>query len=176
MKRYFSFLIAVLFPLTSLAPVVVRAAHIEDTTASSTPKEIRVKITETQKKRVVELARAAADKLVATSDKQAGLIVRIDARARKFEETGHDVETAKQKISAMKASFEVARSLIDAILDNVDEVLAYGSYKDALTEAKLSITDAQTAVLATHKKIGDAIDALEVSASEQASLSGGSEQ
>ncbi|MES2953319.1 MAG: hypothetical protein V4674_02065 [Patescibacteria group bacterium] len=166
MKSTFFAAAALLSLLSAVPSGAVYAVHtpVEKAT-STTPKVLqKSRLSEFQKEKTVQYAREAADRLSVLSQKQEDLLVRIDSRVRKFEEERRNVEDAKQSLIEAKAALEGAKTAIESIEENVTEVLGFGNLKEALTEARLSIKDAQDAVLLTHKKIGATIDALELAA------------
>ncbi len=176
MKSTFFAATALLSILTAVPSQALYASHIPtEVAASTTPKVLqKSKLSEFQKEKTIQYAREAADRLLLLSLKQEDLLSRIDSRVRKFEEEGRDVEVAKQALIEAKAALETAKTAIESIEENVTEVLGFGNLKEALTEARLSIKDAQDAVLLTHKKIGATIDGLELAASiENNPVSGG---
>jgi hypothetical protein len=136
------------------------AVHIIDTNGVGTSTPSISELSDFERTQITNYAVKAASDLAAVSDRQEDLIIRIDSRARKFQQDGFNVSLIKAIITEAKANLEISRTKTRAIIENVIAVAGFGNFTQVIQEARLSLAEAKASVETTRQKIGDSIDAL----------------
>lgn len=121
---------------------------------------VAAKVAEIKKERITEFVAKSTERLNRLLDREASIVIRIDAFLRKSEEKGKDVADAKAKLVDAKAALETAKTQVAGISAAAEKALAGTNMKEAFKTVQASVKAAHDGVKEVHEKIARAIKAL----------------
>ncbi len=113
-----------------------------------------------RKTRIAGFVNKKLDEYVKLSDRQGALILKIEARLKRYADDNVETSTEQGLLDDTKVSYETAKAYILLVSERMDDALGVSGIKTSLEVARESLSEARDALLETHVHIGELIDAL----------------